>query len=109
MTDIKVAIAALRSDAKAWDEAADALDKPTGVVPGLTLNGGDDVTGLGERMGVHTTYHNVQIKMEQLLKEASEYFRELASTLLTVADDYEQRELHGTTEFKEKEGDLGGG
>lgn len=99
---IEVAIEALRTDAKIWDQAADDLSDPTSAVGPLVLNGGNDVTGMGERMGIHTTYENTRTQMEDLLGQAADYFRELARTLLVVAADYEQRERERQEMFNNK-------
>lgn len=108
MTDIKVAIEALRADAKIWDQAADDLADPTSAVGPLVLNGGNDVTGMGARMGIHTTYENARTQTEDLLGQAADYFHELARTLLDVAADYEMREQDREGTFKQQESELEG-
>lgn len=107
MTDIKVAIEALRHDAKAWDTAADDLADPTNAVAPLELNGSPDVMLYGADIGIDTTYNNARTAIDELLGKASDYFRQLSSTLEKVADQYERQEEAGVSDFRDRENDLG--
>lgn len=107
MSDIKVAIDALRHDAKAWDKAADGLADPTNAVAPLELNGSPDVMLYGADIGIDTTYNTARTAIEDMLGKASEYFRELSSTLEQVANQYEQQEAAGVSDFGERESGLG--
>lgn len=109
MSDIKVAIDALRHDAKAWDQAADDLADPTNAVTPLELNGSPDVMLYGADIGIDTRYNNARTAIEDLLGKASEYFRELSSTLQQVATQYERQEAAGVSDFRERESGLGDG
>lgn len=107
MTDIKVAIDALRYDAKIWDKAADDLAEPTSAVAPLELNGSPDVMLYGADIGIDTTYNNSRTAIEDLLGKASGYFRELSSTLQRVAAEYERQEAAGVGDFRARESELG--
>ncbi|MQA61227.1 MAG: hypothetical protein GEU86_06965 [Actinophytocola sp.] len=90
-------------DAKLWDQAANDLNDPKHAVGPLTLDGANDVTGLGQRMGIDATYEQARAKVEQLLGEGQEYLGRLADTLLAVAADYEAREHASESSFKQKD------
>lgn len=92
MSDFTVDIRALYSDGKAWHQASEDLAKPTAAIEPLTLNGADDVTGLGSRLGIDTSYESARQKMLDLMGEASGYFDSLASTLVDVAIEYQTEE-----------------
>jgi hypothetical protein len=98
----EVEIAALRSDAKAWDQAAQDLSGPIDSIRPLTLNGADDVTGLGQRMGIDASYEKARSRMEQLMGQAVEYFGIIADALLAVAAEYERMEAEGVSRFEQQ-------
>lgn len=86
----EVEINALKSDAKAWDDAATALEAPKQGIAPLTLNGADDVMGLGERMGIDDSYEKARSGIETQLGQAMEYFGVMSTALTNVATEYEQ-------------------
>lgn len=96
---LKVEIAALRTDAKAWDQAADDMSDPRNAVVPLTLNGANDVMGLGSRMGIDVTYETARSKAEELMGQAAGYFIELATALTDTAAYYEAQEQARASEF----------
>lgn len=92
MSDLTVDIRALYSDGKVWHQASEDLAQPTAAIEPLTLNGADDVTGLGARLGIDTSYERARQKMLALMGEAAGYFDSLASTLVDVAIEYQTEE-----------------
>src|SRR5699024_12257411 len=70
MADLKVEKQALLSDANVWHQASGDLDEPAATIQPLTLNGADDVMGLGSRLGIDTTYERARTKMLQLIEQA---------------------------------------
>jgi hypothetical protein len=88
----EVEVNALKSDAKAWSDASTALEAPKQAIAPLTLNGADDVMGLGERMGIDDSYEKARSGIENMLGQAMEYFNTMSSSLTAVATDYEQME-----------------
>lgn len=89
MADLEVEKQALLSDAKVWHRASDDLDDPTKSLEPLTLDGARDVMGLGERLGIDSTYEQARTKMSELLDQASSYFDDLASALVDIGKEYE--------------------
>ncbi|MQA64095.1 MAG: hypothetical protein GEU86_22165 [Actinophytocola sp.] len=108
MTDIGVAIEALRSDARIWEQAAEDLADPASAVGPLALNGSPDVMMYGADIGIDTTYNESRAAIEDLLGKAVGYFRELADTLVSVAANYEEGEAEGATGFRQRESALEG-
>jgi hypothetical protein len=108
MADIDIAIEALKHDAKAWDTATDDLIDPTSAVGPLSLSGSPDVMLYGADIGVDTTYNESRAAIEDLLGQATDYFRKLSGTLLKVAVVYEQQEAAGASEFRERGNELEG-
>lgn len=95
----EVEIAALKSDAKAWDQAAKDLSGPIDAIRPLILNGADDVTGLGQRMGIDASYEKARGNVERLMNDAVRYFGDIADTLLAVAAEYERLEQAAVDRF----------
>lgn len=106
---LEVEINALKSDAKAWDQAATDMDGPIQGIAPLTLNGADDVMGLGERLGIDDSYEQARSKMAELMGQAIEYFGAMSTALTDVATNYEQMEQAGHARFSSQEGNLPGG
>jgi uncharacterized protein YukE len=109
MDGFEVEINALKSDAKVWDKAASDMDGPIQAIRPLTLNGADDVTGLGQRMGIDTSYEKARSNMETQMTQAVEYFHSLSSALTDVATNYEQMEASGASNMQSQENSLPGG
>lgn len=104
----EVEIAALRSDADIWDKAGTDLAAPIEAIAPLTLDGADDVMGLGQRMGIDTTYERARSMMEQQMYQGVEYFGTMSLALREVATNYEQQELTSAEGFRSTQGELGG-
>jgi hypothetical protein len=106
--DIQTNAQVLRDDAAIWDQAAVDMDGPIQAIAGLTLNGADDVTGLGSRLGIDTSYEKARSEMEAQFKQAVEYFGVMASAVREVADNYERQEAANAEGFTSTQGELGG-
>jgi hypothetical protein len=91
MVDMKMAVAALRSDADIWDGAAKDLDAPMRAIGSLGLTG-RDVSMYGVDKGIDTTYATAQSALEDMLKQAAQNFYNLAGALRHAADMYDQTE-----------------
>ncbi len=104
----EVEIAALTGDADIWDKAAGDMDGPIQAIGPLTLNGANDVMGLGERMGIDDTYEKARSMMEAQMIQGVEYFGTMSTALREVAANYEQQELTSAEGFQSTQGELGG-
>ena len=91
MSDIDVALDALRSDAKVWDTASQGVSKPGSTVGELTLTGAD-VSMWAVDAGVDKTYDEARSAVQNLLTQAGENFHNIASALLSAADTYQREE-----------------
>lgn len=104
----EVEIKALKDDADIWDKAATDMDGPIQAIAPLTLNGADDVMGLGQRMGIDTTYERARSMMEAQMNQGVTYFGTMSTALREVATNYEQQELASSENFQSTEDELGG-
>lgn len=99
MVDIRAAVDALRSDAKAWDGAAEDLDGPRQAIGALGLTG-SDVSMYGVDKGIDETYSGAQAALENMLRQAAENFHNLSGALLRAADMYDQGEAEHQEGFR---------
>jgi hypothetical protein len=86
--DLKVALAALASDARVWDDVSSTLGGARGSATGLTVTEGEmswaaDVTGLLQ------TYEAMRSKTARLLAGGETQTATIARGLLTVKATYE--------------------
>ncbi len=91
MTDVSVALEAMRSDAATWDAAADRVDGPRTAIDGLTLTGAD-LSMWAVDLGLDRTYDNARRTLESMLAQASDAFRTLGTSLRAAADTYERED-----------------
>lgn len=91
MTDVDVALAALRSDAEVWHTAAQDLNGPVNALGGLTLTGADVSKWAVER-GLDRTYDQARTTVIDMLGQATENFTNLGNALLAAADTYQREE-----------------
>lgn len=91
MTDISVALEAMRSDAVVWSTAAGDLDGPRSALGGLALTGADVSLWAADR-GVDRTYNDAREALEDMLTQATQAFRGLSETLHAAANTYEAEE-----------------
>ena len=91
MSDVEVALEALRSDAATWDQAADNLNQARGIVAPLELTPAEVMSYASVR-GFDRRYNDMRAKLDRLLAQGAENFRGIAGSLLTGATIYEQAE-----------------
>ncbi|TDD51973.1 type VII secretion target [Saccharopolyspora elongata] len=91
---IGVALEAMRSDAKTWDTAAGDLDGPLSTIGTLQIDPGSFSMWAVDR-GVDKTYDEARSALEDMLKQAADYFREISSDLTEAAAQYERDDEQG--------------
>lgn len=91
MTDVSVALEAMRSDAALWIAAADDLDGPRSAIGGLVLTD-TDVSQWAADRGLHRTYNDARLALEDMLAQATRAFRGLGESLHAAANTYESEE-----------------
>ena len=91
MTDISVALEAMRSDATVWATASDNLDGPRSALGGLALTGADVSMWAVDR-GLDRTYNDARDTLEDMLAQATQAFRTLSESLHAAANTYEAEE-----------------
>ncbi|WP_394613003.1 hypothetical protein JNUCC0626_23910 [Lentzea sp. JNUCC 0626] len=91
MSDLKVALDAMRADAGLWSAAADDVEEPQGAISGLTLTG-HDVSMWAVDRGLDRTYEKGRGVLEDLLRQAMTAFNGLGDSLRAAADTYEREE-----------------
>ena len=91
MTDISVALEAMRSDAALWTAASDDLDGPCSAIGGLVISDTDMSKWASDR-GLHRTYNNARLALEDMLAQATQAFRGLGESLHAAANTYESEE-----------------
>lgn len=91
--EIRVAIAALRSDADEWREWAHALARASTVVDELDLSV-NDMCALSAVVGLPATYATIRHRARALAVQGAVRFTEVADALAAAAAGYEQDERH---------------
>ena len=91
MTDISVALEAMRSDAALWTAAADDLDRPRAAFGDLVITDAEMSEWAADR-GLDRVYNDVRLALEDMLTQAIEAFRGLGESLHAVANTYESEE-----------------
>jgi hypothetical protein len=91
MTDISVALEAMRSDAALWTAASDDLEAPRSAIGGLVVTDTDMSEWAADR-GLHRTYNDARLALEDILAKAAEAFRGLGESLHAAANTYESEE-----------------
>jgi hypothetical protein len=89
--EIRVAIAALRSDARQWREWAATLARASTVVDqlGLSVN---DMCAMSGVVGLPETYGAIRHRAQTLAEQGTFRFTEVADALSAAADGYERDE-----------------
>jgi hypothetical protein len=89
--EIRVAIAALRSDAGEWHDWAGALARASTVVYelGLSVN---DMCALSGVVGLPETYAALRHQAQMLAVQGAQRFTQVADALVAAADGYERDE-----------------
>ncbi|HUQ59542.1 hypothetical protein [Lentzea sp.] len=99
MSDLEVALEAMRADARLWSAAADSVQGPQKAIAGLMLTGHDMSMWAVDR-GLDRTYDTVRTVLEDLLRQATAAFHGVGDGLRAAADTYEREEaanLHRLT------------
>ncbi|MEV0675716.1 hypothetical protein AB0I60_04245 [Actinosynnema sp. NPDC050436] len=91
MTDIAVALEAMRFDARAWESAADRVDGPRAAIDGFALTGAD-ISKWAVDAGLDRTYDDARRTVESLLAQASATFLLISDQLRAAADTYERED-----------------
>jgi hypothetical protein len=89
--EIRVAIAALRSDAAEWREWAGALTRASTVADQLALSA-NDMCALSAVVGLPETYAALRHHAGTLAAQGALRFTEVADALVAAADGYERDE-----------------
>lgn len=98
MSDVEVALEALRSDAAAWDEAAGHLGEAGAVVAPLGLTPADVMSYAAGR-GFHHQYGLTLAKLEDSLRRGALNFHRISDSLhrgaamYRVSEEEHQRKL----------------
>jgi hypothetical protein len=103
MSDVEVALEALRSDAKTWDLAADNLNQARGIVAPLELAPGDVMSYAASR-GFDRRYNDMRAKLDRLLAQGAANFRGISGSLLNGAAIYEQAEAEHASRLGKLDG-----
>lgn len=88
---IRVAVDALRADARMWRSMEDELRDAAREAFRLDL-GVSQVSYLGEKAGLTEAYIDIQSTLVRLLGEGVKAFDEMAAALIKAADGYERDE-----------------
>ncbi|MEV1115096.1 hypothetical protein AB0I91_08510 [Actinosynnema sp. NPDC049800] len=91
MTDISVALEAMRSDASLWTAAADNLDRPRSTIGDLVITDAEMSQWAADR-GLDRVYNDARLALEDMLTQAIEAFRGLGASLHAAANTYESEE-----------------
>lgn len=91
MTDVSVALEAMRSDAAVWAAAADEVAAPYSVIGGLGLSD-VEMSYWASSRGLDRTYNDARTALEDMLRQATEAFRSLGESLVNAADTYQRED-----------------
>lgn len=91
MSDIEVALAAMRADAALWESAATQLEAPESALDGVTLTP-EVVSVWAAEAGMVETYDRARTQVQTLLQQGSDNFRAIAQALIASADTYQREE-----------------
>lgn len=91
MSDIEVALAAMRADAVLWESAATQLEAPKSALDGVTLSA-EVVSVWAAEAGMVDTYDQGRTQVQTLLQHGAENFRAIAQALIASADTYQREE-----------------
>lgn len=91
--EIRVAIAALRSDAAEWRAWAGVLARASTVVDQLHLSV-DDMSALSVVVSLPEMYGELRRRAHTLAAQGEARFTEVAGALVAAADGYERDERH---------------
>jgi hypothetical protein len=96
--EVKVACAALRSDATKWIAASDEMSAASSAGQSLVL-GREQFGFAAESHGLASAYKTLQDRIAHLLTGADTEFDKIAGALKTAADAYETEDAAGAHKF----------
>jgi hypothetical protein len=96
---IGVALDAMRSDASKWQTAAGDLNKPLSTIGSLKLTPADVSMWAADR-GLDKTYDEARSALENMIRQAAQYFGKLSTDLQTAASQYERDDQRGMHELQ---------
>ncbi len=96
---VRVALDALRSDARTWTAAASDLERPRSIASSLQLTE-RQLTGAAADRGLDRSYDEARAGIENMLRQAAEYFDKIASDLNSAAQQYEDDDQRGMHEIR---------
>ena len=99
MSDIEVALAAMRADATLWDTAAGDMQGPTSAAGEVTVTAADVSMWAADR-GLDVTYESARSQVQELLEQGAKNFRAIAKTLRASADTYQREDEAGMHTFE---------
>ncbi|PKW14979.1 type VII secretion target [Saccharopolyspora spinosa] len=108
---VDVALEALRSDARVWEAAADSLNAPLHALGPLNITG-EEASIWAVDMGLDDAFNDARTALEDMIRQAAEYFREIGADLRSSADQYERDDEQGMHEIQNAyrmQGDIYGG
>ncbi|MBB5152928.1 type VII secretion target [Saccharopolyspora phatthalungensis] len=108
---VDVALEALRSDASVWETAADSLSAPITALGPLKVTG-EEVSMWAVDRGLDDAFNDARAALEDMIRQAAEYFREIGADLRSAADQYERDDDQGLHELQNAyrmQGDIYGG
>lgn len=108
---IGAALEALRSDAGVWEAAADSLNTPLNALVPLNVTG-EEVSIHAVDRGLDDAFNNARTTLEDMLRQAADYFREIGANLRSAADQYQRDDEQGLHEIQNAyrmQGDIYGG
>lgn len=108
---IEVALDAMRSDARAWQTAAEQLSGPKSAIGSLSVTVAD-VSVFAVWAGLDQSYNEAVAAIEEALQNAADYFLKLSSDLNGAASQYERDDEEGMHEIQKTgriQGDIYGG
>lgn len=99
MSDIEVALAAMRTDAGLWDSASGGLQGPASALDGVCLAEAD-VSKWAADAGLGQLYEQARTQLQTLLQQGADNFRAIAGTLRVSADTYQREDEAGRHTFE---------
>lgn len=100
MSNIIVALGAIRTDAELWRAQATAMDQPKKVLPSLELMD-EELSKFSVDAGLNASIEDLTNSIGNLFGQGMEYFRGLADDLCAAADQYQADDEAGKAAIEE--------
>ena len=98
MSSITVALEALESDARLWEDASSTLGAAARSASGLALTS-MTLSRVGEEVGLVSTCEEVRARVERLLREGETELQVIATTLRQIKTAYESQDAAQRSAF----------